>query len=135
MSSFKWMASPCTDMDIEGSSLIFAVVRQQGSRTNNTDTASTVTSSTSISGGTHSHLKAAFPERRLLSVKVVTKMHDGSPKSICYPRCDRGREAAACIVPFVSTQLLGFSFAEAIVQFVLVYVCLQVKGKLYWVGV
>lgn len=59
--SFKWMASPCTDTDIEGTSLIFAVVRQQGSRTNNTDTASTVTSSTSISGGTHSHLKAAFP--------------------------------------------------------------------------
>lgn len=55
------MTSSYSNVGIEGSSLIFPVVTQPGSSTNNTDVAGTVTNSTSISGGTSSYLKADFP--------------------------------------------------------------------------
>lgn len=60
-STVNWMTSSYSNADTEGSSLIFPVVTQQGTSTNNTDIAGTVTNSTSISGATPSHLKAAFP--------------------------------------------------------------------------
>lgn len=59
-STINWMTSSCSNADIEGSLLIFPVT-QQGNSTNNTDIAGAVTNSSSISGGTPRHLKAAFP--------------------------------------------------------------------------
>lgn len=56
------------------------------------------------------------------SVKVVAKIYDTSPKSICYPRCDQGMKACAVwllAVLFSSWALIS----EIPVQFVLMSIC------------
>lgn len=55
------MTSFYSNVDTEAPSVISVVVTHGGTSTNNTDVSGTVINSTSISGGTPSHLKAAFP--------------------------------------------------------------------------
>lgn len=61
LSSISWVTSFYSNVDTEAPSVISVVVTHGGTSTNNTDVSGTVINSTSISGGTPSHLKAAFP--------------------------------------------------------------------------